>query len=153
MAYLETSQQRKLSNDRIHKGLLHFVERETRYLTATTALEDRYQIPCVAGSKLIVVYDSGDVYPCEILETRDFPDEVLERFGGNFKIGNVRDYDCDLMQMVRSDRGREIVRFILESKCYCTFECAIAASIVFNPRTLIKTAIAPPSRARPIALR
>lgn len=146
--YLAERQRREPSNSRMHKGLLHFVERETRYLVEKTVREDRYQIPCVAGSKLVILYDSGDLYPCEILETREFPQEVLDRFGGSFKIGNVRDFDYDVVAMINSERGRDLVRFILDSRCYCTFECAIAASIVFNPRTLIKTAIAPPSRAR-----
>ncbi len=145
--YLAEKQQRRTSNRRLHKGILHFVEKETRYLVNRTVREDRYQIPCVAGDKFLVIYDTGDVYPCEILETMEKPPEVLERFGGNFRIGNVRDHDYDVMSMLRSDRGRDLVRFILDSKCYCTFECAIAASIVFNPRTLVRTALSPPSRS------
>ena len=38
--YLAERQQREPSNSRMHKGLLHFVERETRYLVEKTARED-----------------------------------------------------------------------------------------------------------------
>ena len=82
--------------------------------------------------KLAVLYESGDLYPCEIIETLHWPDEVRNRFGGNFKIGNVREYNCDVTAMLKSDRGREIQNFIIDSKCYCTFECATNISVLYD---------------------
>jgi len=147
--YLELKKAERRQAQTLHKGLIKFIETETRAIVNRTYKEDRFQVPCVAGDKLVIIYDSGDVYPCEIIDTLAWPKEVVERFGGNFKIGNIRDYGGDMRALMATDRACNIQRFIIESRCYCTFECAIAASIVFNPLVLAKTILSPPSH-RPV---
>jgi MoaA/NifB/PqqE/SkfB family radical SAM enzyme len=147
--YLERRKAEKHQARTLHSGLLKFIETETRAIVNRTYTEDRFQIPCVAGNKLVIIYDSGDVYPCEIIDTLEWSPDVRERFGNDFKLGNVRDYDCDVRKILSTERAREIQRFIIDSKCYCTFECAVAASIVFNPKTLVRTVLSPPSKRAP----
>ena len=71
-----------------------------RSIVNRTYTEDRFQIPCMAGNKLVIIYDSGDVYPCEIIDTLESSPDVRERFGNDFKLGNVRDYDCDVRKIL-----------------------------------------------------
>jgi radical SAM protein with 4Fe4S-binding SPASM domain len=64
--------------------------------------------------------ETGDLYPCE-------------EFSENMKIGNVRDADFDLKQLLRSDRAGEIFKFIEKKGCCCTHECYFMTNILFNP--------------------
>ena len=80
--------------------------------------QNRMVIPCVAGKNMLIVSESGDLFPCEIL---------------NMKIGNLRDYDYDAGIMIKTEKAKEIRKYIGGKKCFCTFECAINASIIFNP--------------------
>ncbi len=93
-----------------------------RSVVTRVAKHDEYVIPCVAGRKLVEVYSNGDVVPCEILADRR---ESL--------LGNVRDYDLDIVKLLGDKNARNIRDYIRKSKCRCTFECAIYASLAFNP--------------------
>jgi|TARA_B100000315_G_C14222494_1_gene427134 MoaA/NifB/PqqE/SkfB family radical SAM enzyme len=70
-----------------------------------------------------ILYDNGDVYSCEILE--------------NAFIGNIREYDYDFCKLWSTNKA-ESLRKEIKNGCYCTFECAMASSILFNPRYLAK---------------
>lgn len=76
---------------------------------------------CYAGSKLIVIQANGDVFPCECL---------------NKKLGNLRDQDYDIEQIMK--KSKRIKKFIKDGRCYCTWECALANNIVCNPRNYWK---------------
>jgi hypothetical protein len=89
-----------------------------------------------------VLYDTGVLAPCEILETLDLASEVRARFNG-FSYGNVRDFDCDVQRAVSSPLGHSIAEWIRETRCRCTFECAIVASIFYQPRELARTLATP----------
>ena len=94
-----------------------------------TEFHDEFVSTCVAGRKLVVVSETGEVFPCEILDK---------------SMGNLRDYDFDLHQLMSDQKTKELANWIVESKCKCTFECALAANVVWNfsnyPK-LIKSAL------------
>ncbi len=122
----------------------------TRRVVSHTASSQDFQVPCVAGTRLAVLYDTGVLAPCEILETMEVPPAVRSRYH-DFSYGNVRDFGCDVQRAVSSPRGREIAAYIRDTQCRCTFECAIVASIFYEPSELAKTLATPlatrPSRA------
>jgi MoaA/NifB/PqqE/SkfB family radical SAM enzyme len=89
-----------------------------RRLIHRTILDQKRLIPCYAGRLNLVLTESGNVYPCEIL-----PD----------CFGNVKDYDYDLRKVLRSDSAKRIIASIREKKCYCTHECYFMTNILFNP--------------------
>lgn len=94
-----------------------------------TVFNDEFVTPCVAGRKLLVLGETGEVYPCEIL---------------NKSMGNLRDYDLDMNALLARPENRELTRRIIADKCKCSFECALAANVIWNlssyPR-LIKSAV------------
>lgn len=141
--YMESKTKRGESAGRLHSRILGHIEKEIRHVAAATYREDKYQLPCVAGGKFLVIYESGEVFPCEILDTMNRDPAAKERFGGSFRIGNVRDTDYDVGTLLTQPRAAAIRKYIDDSKCFCTFECAIAASVVFNPKTLIKSVLRP----------
>ncbi len=83
-----------------------------------TLREDRMYVPCAAGKKMIVITERGEVLPCEILSG---------------KLGNLKTHDYDLRKILDSTEARSLVKWIRESKCHCTFECALATSIIYHP--------------------
>lgn len=95
-----------------------------------TVFHDEFVSPCVAGRKMIVIGETGDVFPCEVLE--------------NSKIGNVRDYNYNIPNLLKSEKSRKQYQWIVDSKCKCSFECALAANVTWTPKMyprLIKSAI------------
>jgi radical SAM protein with 4Fe4S-binding SPASM domain len=89
-----------------------------RRLIYETATKKEQLIPCQAGKLTAVVTETGDVYPCE-----SFQD----------KLGNLRNSDYDLPQILGSEKGRLAMAAIKNNKCYCTHECYMIMNILFNP--------------------
>ncbi len=84
-----------------------------------TVIEQRRIIPCYAGRLNVVLTETGDVKPCEMLP-------------GSF--GNVRDAGYDIGKILRSVKAKETVRSIKQGDCFCTHECYFMTNILFNPR-------------------
>jgi len=92
------------------------------HLIAKTVREQRYQIPCYAGSLGGAMFSEGQVLPCE-LRVDD-------------EIGNVRDVDYDFKKLWYSPKADEMRRHIRDTKCFCTYECFLTVNILFNPWVL-----------------
>jgi len=90
-----------------------------RNLIYRTMLEQKRLIPCYAGRLNLVLTETGEVKPCEILT-------------GSF--GNVRDFGYDMGKVVKSERAKELCRAIRKERCYCTHECYTMTNILFNPK-------------------
>ena len=95
-------------------------------LGATTyeIIEERMQteqrtMPCTAGTRMLVISETGVVKPCEIL-------------GKEF--GSLRDYDFDLDRLLAEQSSRNICQHIKDRKCSCTFENAILNSTMSYPQ-------------------
>lgn len=86
---------------------------------------NRYQIPCLAGRKIVVMYAEGEIHPCETL---------------NVEMGNVRDWDYSIRNLLRSREAREIQSRIIRQRCFCTHECFISASVTFSMKQLARIA-------------
>lgn len=91
-----------------------------RRLIYRTLLENKRVLPCYAGQLNIVLTESGDVYPCEIL---------------NRRFGNIKNHDYDMRKLLQSDEVKSIVKDIKSSKCHCSHECYFITNILFNPKT------------------
>lgn len=64
-----------------------------------------------------MIDDIGDLYPCELLDK---------------KMAALRNIDFDMKKALFSPQAKEIKDWIIRSKCFCTFECAMQASVAFN---------------------
>lgn len=84
--------------------------------------KDEFVLPCVAGRKLVEIYSNGDVVPCELIEEKRDP-----------HMGNVREFDYDIVRLLQSRQAQDMRRFIRDTRCRCTFECAMYASLAFSP--------------------
>lgn len=84
-----------------------------------TLVEGKEVLPCLAGSKLVIIGEDGEVRPCEILPK---------------SFGNLRDNDYDLRRILSSPVAVQARKWIKDTRCRCTFECAVNINIVFNLR-------------------
>lgn len=90
-----------------------------RRLIHRTLLADRRLVPCYSGRLNLVLTETGDVHPCEILGQ---------------SLGNVRDHGYDIRRLLRTGRASEVLGPIAEGACHCTHECSFIMNTLFNPR-------------------
>jgi MoaA/NifB/PqqE/SkfB family radical SAM enzyme len=83
---------------------------------------NRQVIPCYAGKVNAVLYSEGNVGFCEMLEC----------------VGNMKDFDFDFKRLWRSEKAREMRRFIAETKCHCYHPCYVLTNLLFNGKELMK---------------
>ena len=81
---------------------------------------NRYISPCHASTLFGIISADGKVHPCEILEDK--------------MIGDLRKYDMNFMELWNSNKKKEIKNYILDTKCRCTYECALSFNILGNWR-------------------
>jgi len=107
----------KIENTHLYSKLRKIVESLTPFIVIKTLQMNRMVVPCQAGKKEIVIYDNGDVFPCEQL---------------NQKMGNIRDVNYNIIEILSSENSKKILDNIKEMKCYCTWECMIPVNLIFS---------------------
>ena len=89
-------------------------------LTKKMYMSPKYISPCHAGSLFGIITANGLVYPCEILE-----DKLL---------GDLRKNNMNFLEIWKNAETRKIKKFIKDTKCNCTYECALTYNILGNWR-------------------
>ncbi len=136
--YLEAKKSEYYRRVNLTKTMVRKISTRTRRIVSKVADTNEFQVNCVAGKRFAVLYDTGMLAPCEILHTMSIAPEIKKQYN-NFYYGNIREYDCDVQKAVDSELGTRIYSYIKETQCRCTFECAIVASIFYQPGELVKT--------------
>lgn len=79
---------------------------------------------CEAGTKLLVLGETGDVYPCEPLW---------------HSIGNIRDTNYSMYPLIT---GQAMRAFVTQQRpsCHCTWGCAALVGLAVRPSTVSKVA-------------
>jgi MoaA/NifB/PqqE/SkfB family radical SAM enzyme len=81
-------------------------------------LSDKRRYDCYAGSLMGVIYETGDVYPCEMLN--------------DLKFGNLREYGYDLNKVWGSEEANKARQWLKKRMCYCTYECQYTCNTLYN---------------------
>ena len=118
--FVEYIERNKKVGKGLYSKLFYVVNVMNREVNLKTLRQNRMVLPCVAGKKMIVIGEEGDVYPCEILHK---------------SFGNIREHGYDVKRLLRSPQGKALRNFIVKSKCFCTWGCATQNNIIFNPMT------------------
>jgi radical SAM protein with 4Fe4S-binding SPASM domain len=130
---IEDNKKKKISNynQKSVQGRLHITKDNiSTNMVKKMYLKPKYISPCHASTLFGVIFPNGDLYPCEILENR--------------KIGNLREVNMNFMKLWFSKNNKDLKNFILDSKCHCTYECALSYNILSNWRyqpALLKAAL------------
>ena len=62
-----------------------------------------------------------------------FPCEILKQ-----GMGNIRDYNYDMKSLLSQNKNKELINWIKKSKCKCSFECALAANVIWGRWSFLK---------------
>jgi len=89
-----------------------------RRLIHRTLTEQNRQIPCYAGRTNLVLNETGEVYPCEMLSS---------------SFGNVRNFNYELRRVIQSQQAQQSIASIKAEQCFCSHECNFMTNILFNP--------------------
>ena len=81
---------------------------------------NKYISPCHASTLFGIITADGKVHPCEILEDK--------------MIGDLRENDMNFMKIWMGQNKQDVKNFILDTKCKCTYECALSFNILGNWR-------------------
>ena len=81
-------------------------------------IKPKYESRCHAGSLFGIIGSKGEVYACELLQDK--------------MVGNLRDFNFNFMKLWNSKENTKVKKFIKESKCNCTYECALAFNFLGN---------------------
>lgn len=81
-------------------------------------LKPKYLSRCYAGGIFGIIGANGDVLPCEILDKKI--------------LGNLRQNGMDLMQIWKNAKASSARKFIKDTKCNCTYECALSFNVLAN---------------------
>lgn len=74
---------------------------------------------CKAGKKVLVVGETGNVYPCEPLWE---------------DIGNIRDYNYDVNQFIGSKKMKAFTERSKSKKCTCHWGLPMSNTLIFSPK-------------------
>jgi len=88
------------------------------HVAAVARGQPRVHLPCTAGSLSAVVFEDGEVHPCEILGR---------------SIGRLGDHAWDLGALWNAPAAVALRREIRDTRCKCTWECAQADNVLFHP--------------------
>tara|TARA_B110000971_G_C20034248_1_gene513267 strand:+ start:2376 stop:4463 length:2088 start_codon:yes stop_codon:yes gene_type:complete len=96
--------------------LMRLKEALQKDLIYEVAKNNKFVTPCTAGTLSYVVWEDGRVNACEIL-----PDTI----------GNLNNKKFPL-NIFKSDKAKELRKKIKETKCKCTYECAMSTNTFFS---------------------
>ena len=84
---------------------------------------------CPSATIFGVITTDGTVHPCEVLDK---------------PLGNLKKFNYDFLKLWHSEQSKNVAKWIKDSKCHCTYECAMTYNVMSNykyqPR-LIKKAL------------
>ena len=92
--------------------------------------KDEHPWDCLAGSKFLSLTEKGMLQPCEVLGQKE------PSYDSDF--GNLRDFDYDVRKVLAAQKSRDVVKYIQESKCRCSFECAANCNVVFAKKEALR---------------
>lgn len=113
----------KLVSDLKTDNIINKAKKVMNNLVIETIKKDKYLTPCYAGSINAVIYPNGDIYPCELL---------------NSKIGNIKDFNYNFRKLWFSLVAKKIRLHIKKTKCFCVHGCNMLPNVIFNPKYYYK---------------
>ncbi|MAJ22947.1 MAG: hypothetical protein CBC24_03780 [Candidatus Pelagibacter sp. TMED64] len=97
--------------------ILKAKEKVQKDLILTVAKEEKFVTPCTAGNLSYVSMEDGSLKPCEILQDN---------------LGNINDPKISVSEIFKSKQAKDLRTKIKDTKCKCTFECAMSTNVLFN---------------------
>ena len=115
----------KIRNQNKYNFFMNFIikakEKNQKKIILNSAKYDKFTTPCSAGNLSYVIMENGDFKPCEILDNSY----------GNIMKNPVKEIISDKNNLAFENR-----KWIKDTKCRCTYECANSTNALFNTNML-----------------
>ncbi|GAB4244904.1 MAG: hypothetical protein Kow00109_20930 [Acidobacteriota bacterium] len=115
----------RLRGARVTDRLLVAKEEGVYRRVEETAREGRRVADCFAGLLSAVISETGEVFPCEVLDR---------------SMGNIRDFGGDFAALWRSQQARSVYDYQQRLRCHCTYECAMSVNVLCERPPLVPLA-------------
>lgn len=115
-------EQRDYRRDSLFQSIVNTRIKLGNELAFDTLVTKKRTYDCYAGSLMGIIYETGDVYPCEMLE--------------GSCMGNLRDYGYKMEDIWRTNNAKEIRKRIKTKGCFCTYECQYTCNTLYNIKYL-----------------
>lgn len=112
---------RKNGTSSVYEQIFSAINQHSRKLAARRWKEKKPIISCLAGRRILIIRENGDVFPCELLANR--------------RLGNLRELDFDWKKLLQSAELKATLAWIKDTKCSCSTECNAIIDSVYNPVT------------------
>ena len=109
-----------------HNSILGAVHRVARRGILKVIEKNKFPWHCLGGKKFINITEMGVLQPCEVLS------QMTPDYDSN--MANLADYDFDVSKAIIDTKAKEVVSYIKETRCKCSFECAAMNNAVFDKR-------------------
>ncbi|OHC79675.1 MAG: hypothetical protein A3G18_12470 [Rhodospirillales bacterium RIFCSPLOWO2_12_FULL_58_28] len=129
--YLTVKAYEKILKDSLSKNygffagkLLKAKEIMQKELIYRVAKNNEFVTPCTAGTLSYIIFEDGRVQPCEVLDD---------------SIGALSEAESSpsFKDIIKSPEAQKLRKRIKDSRCMCTYECAMSTNVLFNrPLTL-----------------
>jgi len=96
-------------------------EKNQKKIILNAAKFDKFTTPCSAGNLSYVIMENGDFKPCEILEE---------------SYGNILETKVENIISNKNTLAKDNRKWIKDTKCRCTYECANSTNSLFNTNML-----------------
>lgn len=106
--------------------------REIARSAADTVRQNRQVVPCLGGSRHIMVAEDGTLLPCDVLSA--FLDQCPTPDLDSAKMSKLSDYNYSIPDALQSAQAKKVATFIKEGKCHCTSDCLFIPSLLLNPK-------------------
>ncbi len=128
--------QRKKSTANPYTLMNESIGRQISDVVAGVARGEVTKLNCKAAKNFLVIYETGDVYSCELINS-------IEADQGNHEsmpacLGSLRNFDYDVYRLLDSKHAKDIISRIQDKGCVCTWECAIYSNIIHSPMQIAR---------------
>ena len=101
----------------LSNAILKAKEKVQKDLILSVAKENKFVTTCSAGNLSYVSMEDGSLKPCEILKDT---------------LGTIKTSKVNMNKMFFSSEAKNLRKKIINTKCKCTFECAMSSNVLFN---------------------
>ena len=119
---LQTQEQEK-AHGNLFAQLLTERVRSERDIISKHHVGQRVMSGCQAGTLTAIIGETGEVRPCEILDT---------------KLGNLREHKYDFMTIWKNTLAENHRKRIKQNHCFCTFETCVRTTMSFQPKWTVQ---------------
>ncbi len=113
------------------KGLGKVLEKEVSSIVSRIAKEKRQVVPCIGGTKHIMIDDDGSILPCDILKPFLLHNPTPE-LDSPF-MAKLSDFNYSVPDALASVQARKVAQFVKDGKCWCTSECLVTPGVMLTP--------------------